>query len=162
MGKVVQMFSKQVMNFTSIHPIHNGMYFYRVRQLQKWAEYWDDLNDPGPGFKGISNRIGCNAALSGVADAKDYLKALLANILDGDGRLELHIEHNQYEIIACTDEGWVYEVRHLMNFGDCWINQGSLWRFNHPIEMLEAMFTAIHSGNWGSIPSKHLKTMQDA
>lgn len=162
MGKVVQMYGKQVMKFTSIHPIQDGLYFYHVKQVKAWAEYWDELNAPHQGFTGISDRIGCNAALTGIGDARYYMEALMANILDGNGILELHIEHNKYVIVHCDDPRYKYEVHHSMNFGDRWINQGSLWRFEHLFEMLPEMFSAIHGDNWGRIPSKFLASMQDA
>lgn len=161
-GKVVKMYGKQVERFVSIHPIYNGMYFYRVKQVKAWAEYWDDLNTPDKNYTGISNRIGCNAALTGLDDARYYMDALMANILDGDGTLELHIEHNKYVIAHCADTGYKYVVHHSMNFGDRWIHQGSVWRFENLYEMLEAMYGPILDGNWGRIPSKHLKGMQDA
>lgn len=162
MGKIVQMYGKQARNFASIHPTKNGMYFYRVKQLQAWAAYWDDMHHDDAIITKSPNLIGCNTTFTSTGDAYLYVESLLAHILDGDGCLELIENHNKLIIVKCHDVGYGYVVHHCMNFGDGWINQGSLWRFDKMFEMLDVLLGTMYDSHWGGIPSKFLKSMQDA
>lgn len=150
---VVKMEGAQALSLVSIHPTQCGMYYYKVKQLQSWAAYWDGLCEISHNKEAI---IGCTAGLSGVSDAKDYVESLMAHILDGSREFELIVEAQKFVIRKVYGDKPGFKVDHWIHNSHDWIKQCRYGYLIHgsPIALFEILFEPMLSDNW-QLPSEY-------
>lgn len=153
---VIRMEGIQALSFVSIHPVKCGMYYYKVKQMQNWAKYWDELQDVA-GSKAAMIR--CDVPLSSLDDARDYMNALVAHIFDGCRELELIVGPQKFVVKKIFGDEGGFTLTHWINNSHNWVRQcryGCIFKGMSLFQFLEILHERMFSDNWNHFPSCYI------